>query len=461
MLTQRLQQFLSSRIQPGQKVMLALSGGLDSRVLLQLLATAQLDIQLHALYVHHGLSPHADDWAAFCAAECQALGVAFECVHVQVDRDAGLGVEASARQARYAVLLASDADHILLAHHQDDQAETLLLQLLRGSGSKGLAAMASEDQQRRLLRPLLETSRQELVAYAQEQGLQWVEDESNRDTHYDRNFCRHEVLPLLEQRFPAVRRTLARSARHQAEAAELLDELAQIDAAQVLETDRLHLQPLAQLTEARARNLLRWWLASYGLNMPGSRRLQEMRKQLLEAVVTANLKIKVQEDVFLRRFQGYAYLSLEPFLEQAPNLNPAPSLSQLPFLSEVFTPTPAPELLWQGESVWDLPANGRLLLQVEQGKGLSLAHLKAQPLVLRYRGGGERIKPDAKRPTRSLKQLTHEHPLPPWLRDRLPLLYLGDDLVIVPGMGVASHLQAGPGESGLVVSWQPASLVKV
>ena len=461
MLTQRLQQFLNSRIQPGQKVLLALSGGLDSRVLLQLVVEAKLDIQLSAIYVHHGLSPNADSWAAFCAAECEALGVAFSCKHVQVDRESGLGVEASARQARYAALLATDADHILLAHHQDDQAETLLLQLIRGSGSKGLAAMASADQQRRLLRPLLETSRSELEAYAQQQGLKWVEDESNGDTHYDRNFCRHQVLPLLEQRFPAVKRNLARSASHLAEAAELLDELAQLDAANMLDQGRLHLPPLALLSEARARNVLRWWLASFGLHMPGTRRLQEMRKQLLEAVATATLKVQVQEEVFLRRFQGYAYLSLEPFLPQAPWLNEAPSLHELAFLSESLVQQPQTELHWQGEAEWDLPANGRLLLQEVEGEGLSLAKLDHQPLLLRYRSGGERMKPNAKRPTRTLKQLTHELQVPPWLRERLPLLYLSDTLAIIPGLGVASHLQAGPGEPGLVISWQPASLQSV
>lgn len=462
MLTQRLQQFLNSRIQPGQKVLLALSGGLDSRVLLQLLVQAQgdaqLDIQLSALYINHGLSPNADAWAAFCAAECEALGVAFTSQQVEVDRDSGLGVEASARQARYAALLATDADHILLAHHQDDQAETLLLQLIRGSGSKGLAAMASADQQRRLLRPLLETSRSELEAYAQQQGLKWVEDESNGDTHYDRNFCRHQVLPLLEQRFPAVKRNLARSASHLAESAELLDELAQLDAAPMQDQGRLHLPPLALLSEARARNVLRWWLASFGLHMPGTRRLQEMRKQLLEAVATATLKVLVQHDVFLRRFQDYAYLSLEPSLPQAPWLNAAPSLHEMAFLSESLMLAPQTELHWQGETEWDLPANGRLLLQQVEGEGLSLAQLNHQPLLLRYRSGGERMKPDAKRPTRTLKQLTHEHQVPPWLRERLPLLYLGETLAIIPGLGVASHLQAGPGEAGLVISWQPASL---
>lgn len=437
----QLDQFLSLYTKPGQHLLAAFSGGLDSRVLLQLLAEARSrhGYTLEAVYVHHGLSPNADAWAGFCAAECQKLEVPFHCVHVQVDRQSGLGMEASARQARYAALHARKADYILLAQHQDDQAETLLLQLLRGAGLKGLSCMASNDPARRLLRPLLEVSRAEIEAYARQAGLQWIEDESNLDTRYDRNFCRHEILPVLERRFPAARSTLARSAAHIVEAAELLDELAAMDAANVIVDDRLCVAELGKLSGQRARNLLRWWLAMHALPMPGMMRIREMWQQLLRANELANLKVHVQDSVCLRRYQGWAVLSVEQVI-----------------------PTMA-DWYWQGQEELQLPANGRLLFRPGSGTGtgLALSRLQGRPFSIRYRSGGERFKPDARRPTRTLKYLFQEADLAPWLRERLPLLYLEDELVLVPGIGVSAAWQAQQGEQGVIVEWQPAILKNI
>ena len=435
-----LDQFLLQHVKPGQYLLAAFSGGLDSRVLLQLLAEARPrhGYTLEAVYVHHGLSPNADAWAEFCAAECHKLAVSFHCVHVQVDRQSGLGVEASARQARYAALHARKADHILLAQHQDDQAETLLLQLLRGAGIKGLSCMAVHDPARRLLRPLLEIPRTEIEAYARQAGLQWIEDESNLDTRYDRNFCRHEILPVLERRFPAARSTLARSAVHIAEAAELLDELAAMDAAGIIVDDRLlHVAGLGKLSGQRARNLLRWWLAMHGLPMPGVSRMREMLQQLQHASELACIKVHVQDSVYLRRYQGWASLSVEQTIPEDADLH------------------------WQGQGALQLPANGRLLFQHGFGMGLALSRLHGRPLSIRYRSGGERFKPDARRPTRTLKYLFQEADLAPWLRERLPLLYLEDELVLVPGIGVSAEWQARPDEKGVMVEWQPAVLENI
>ncbi|WP_334106724.1 tRNA lysidine(34) synthetase TilS [Methylobacillus sp.] len=431
-----LDQFLSLHTKPGQHLLVAFSGGLDSRVLLQLLVDARPHhgYTLEAIYVHHGLSPNADAWAGFCAMECQKLEVPFDCAHVQVDKQSGLGIEASARQVRYAALHAREADHILLGQHQDDQAETLLLQLLRGAGVKGLSCMAAYDPTRRLLRPLLEISRAEIEAYARQMGLQWIEDESNLDTRYDRNFCRHEIFPVLEQRFPSARSTLARSAAHIAEAVELLDELAAMDAGSVIVNDRLHVGELSKLSGQRARNLLRWWLSMHGLPMPGMQRMHEMLQQLQHASELACIKVHIKDSVYLRRYQGWASLSGEPAIPVEASLS------------------------WQGETELQLPANGRLLFRHEQGTGLALSRLQDRPLHIRYRSGGERFKPNARRPTRTLKYLFQEADLAPWLRERLPLLYLEDELVLVPGIGVAASWQAQPGEQGVTVEWQPAEL---
>ncbi len=226
---------LTENLQPPQ-LLLALSGGLDSCVLLHLLGALQksgtleksgaLRFELHALHVHHGLSANADMWSHFCAEQCQQLNIPLQVVQVKVEKNSGLGIEAAARQLRYEALFnyrfeADLADYIVTAHHQDDQAETLLLQLFRGSGVKGLAAMAAVDHSRRLLRPLLDVPRQTLHDYAIQHNIDWCDDESNTDTQYERNFVRHDVLTILEARAPAVKTVLARTASHLAEASNL------------------------------------------------------------------------------------------------------------------------------------------------------------------------------------------------------------------------------------------------
>jgi tRNA(Ile)-lysidine synthase len=412
-------------------LLLAFSGGLDSRVLLQLLAAikSQSNFHLRAMHVHHGLSPNADRWAEFCTAVCLELGVPLQVVHVKVENDSGQGVEATARVARYQALLSDTADYVVLAHHEDDQAETLLLQLLRGAGVKGLAAMGAIDLNRRLLRPLLNVSRAELQAYAERQGLHWIEDESNSDITYDRNYCRQQILPVILQRFPAAKSTLARSAAHMAEAAQLLDELAAMDAELQVCGGRLRISGLADMPEPRARNLLRWWLSANQQRVPSSARLYEILNQLLSAKADARIKLMLG-NAAIRRYRDFAYLEHEA---------PAPVLA----------------MLWQGEAELQLPDGSRLVFERKTGQGLALERLGISRLRISNRLGGERFKPDLARPTRTLKHLLQEAAMPPWLRERLPLIYCEDMLAVVPGVGVACELQARPDEPGLTIGWEP------
>src|SRR5574340_1395451 len=296
-------------------ILIGLSGGMDSVVLLHLLHSLapRFEWHLSALHVHHGISSNADAWADFCAGLCARYRIPLQVERVDIAplRDAH-GIEAAARRLRHAAFARQSCDFVALAHHADDQAETLLLQLLRGSGVKGAAAMPAlsfveghgdagpkgastgsaraESKNicaRSIVRPLLHCSRQEILDYAAAHELRWIEDESNDDDSYPRNFLRHRVLPLLEERFPACRDTLARSARHFAEASELLDDLARLDAPDLfhspsmgeawpvlslskegeggpyMETSRLQ-----SLTQPRAKNLLRWFLHSLGAPMP-------------------------------------------------------------------------------------------------------------------------------------------------------------------------------------------------
>ena len=426
---------LGKFIQPGQQLLLAYSGGLDSCVLLHLLVQlrSELGFDLRAMHVHHGLSPNADDWVQFCEKTCATLDVPLRIVRVDVAVDKGSGIEAAARHARYQALFEAEADFIVLAHHQDDQAETLLLQLLRGAGVKGLAAMAAMDRQRRLLRPLLDISRGELLQYATARDLEWIEDESNLDRRYDRNYLRHEVLPLIEARFKSAKKVLARTAGHMAESAVLLDDLAQIDAActglSASEIrQRLPLDCLRKLALPRARNLLRWWLSLNQLEMPSAARLADMLNQLLCAREDAAISIKLGADAQLKRYRGAVYIDFR--------------CSNAPF-----------SLLWSGQPQLELPDGSFLTFEKRMGAGLACARLGVEKLRIASRDGGERFKPDASRPTRTLKHLLQEANIPPWERQRLPLVYLDDELAMVPGIGVAANLQSEPNEAGLLIEW--------
>ena len=424
------------------KLALGLSGGLDSIVLLHLLVetSKSLSFQLRAHHVHHGLSPNADAWADFCADTCKKLKVLLTISKIKVNKNSGLGVEATAREARYKALSADEADlicpdFILLAHHQDDQAETLLLQLARGAGVKGLASMGAVTE--KLPRPLLDVPRSALEVYAKEHSMDWVEDESNLDTKFDRNFMRHEVLPVLAKQYPNIRQTIGRAAQHMAEADMLLDELAEQDIKNgLINSQQLQLASLERLSNARIKNALRWWLMLNGCDTPSAAQLQQITQQLFFAKVDAGIKIKVSASLILRRFQGRAYLVQNV---QAGDADYQRSAFSLP---------------WQGEQVIILTDQSQLFFSEKLGEGIAMRYLENSQLTIRYRQGGEMLKPEENRPSRSLKSLFQTSSIPPWQRERLPLLFLNGVLVALPNIAVAASLKAQPDELGLLVTWQ-------
>lgn len=280
----RVGAFVAARLPGTGPVWLALSGGRDSIVLLHLLVGVLAPGRLHAIHINHGLSPNAGAWADFCQMTCARLDVPLRVVPVVVDGRAGQGPEAAARAARYAAFTAqlpSGAD-LLLAQHRGDQAETLLFNLLRGSGLAGASAMRVERQRAglRLLRPLLEVPRAAIDAYATGHGLAWIDDESNDDSRFSRNFLRHEVLTVIGTRFPGAEASLAQAAGHFGEALDLLDELAEVDWAAVRVDDTAALAGLRRLSVARLRNLLRWRLRQLGWQPPVAARLDEFVRQL-------------------------------------------------------------------------------------------------------------------------------------------------------------------------------------
>ena len=435
-LLERVADSLCPLIPQESSILLGLSGGMDSVVLLHLLHTLapRFSWQLSALHIHHGISPNAGAWAEFCTALCARYSILLRVEHVDIAplRDEH-GIEAAARKLRHAAFAKQSCDFVALAHHADDQAETLLLQLLRGSGIKGAAAMpllkTATSHTRASLRPLLDIPRSALLEYAQQHELQWVEDESNADNYYPRNFLRNRLLPQLEEKFPAYRDTLSRSARHFAEAGELLDELARQDAQGWTSGEPLDIGVLQKLSLSRAKNLLRYFLHLCGTPMPQAAQLDDMLRQLLDARADAAICIEFG-GWQVRRYQSKVF-ALHELGEFDRNL----------------------ELSWLGESELEWPASKtRLVFTQTSGQGISLKKLQRAPVIIRLRTGGENLRPHPNAATRSLKNLLQEQQIPPWQRERLPLLFCGEELVCVVGVAVAASYQAEPGEESLLIS---------
>src|SRR5665647_614831 len=321
--TERVAAQIAPLLPAHSSVLVGLSGGVDSVVLLHMLhkLAARYSWQLSALHVHHGISRNADAWAKFCADLCDRLHIPLRIEHVDIAPLRSHGIEAAARKLRHEAFSRQPCDFVAVAHHADDQAETLLLQLLRGAGVRGASAMPQYTERADsvpLIRPLLHCSREEILAYAAAHQLHWIEDESNADDSYPRNFLRHRVLPLLGESFPAYRDTLARSAQHFAEASGLLDELAQQDGVQAIHADTLDVAVLQALSQTRAKNLLRYFLHSCGAPMPQALQLDDMLHQLCSARQDAAVCISYS-DWQVRRYRGKVY-ALRALGEFDPNI---------------------------------------------------------------------------------------------------------------------------------------------
>ncbi|AYG43843.1 tRNA lysidine(34) synthetase TilS [Pseudomonas sp. Leaf58] len=391
---------------------IAFSGGLDSTVLLHLLADHGRNHAappLRALHIHHGLQPAADAWPAHCQAVCDQLGIELKVIYVQVTPGASL--EQAARNARYAAFKQAlgPGDILFTGQHRDDQAETLLFRLLRGAGLRGLAAMPGQRAlgQGRLVRPLLGCSRQQLQGYAEAHGLAWIEDPSNADTQFARNYLRGEVFPQLQQRWPQARQNLARAAEHLGEALGLLDELARGDLALAGEgaplawpgLDSLDLAVLLALSPARQRNALQYWL-SRRTRLPDTRHWAGWAG-LRDAAADAQPVWQLADGQLLR------------------------SHGRIWWLSGDWLQLPAGQLAWVDPvEPLALPGNGSVrLVASEPLDGLHIA----------YRQGGEVLDLPG-RGRRDLKRLLNEQQVPHFVRARLPLLYCGERLLAVANM---------------------------
>ena len=390
-----------------RRLIVAFSGGMDSHALLHALVHSDIETPVHAVHINHGISPYANQWQAHCEDVCRKLGVAETSICVSVTP--GAGVEERARDARYEAFngfLQSD-DLLLLAHHADDQVETALLTLLRGSGRPGLSGMPSQRKigRARLLRPMLDLRREQIEAYAVAHDLSWVVDHSNADEAMNRNYIRHRLLPVMKARWPDVSDTLLRRLDIDEEVSQLVDYTAENDLAPLLsKRGGVALAGLELLPPVRRKNLLRFWTGSLGLPVPGHGILDRELSTLIEASPDS-APLLTWQGVCLRRAGGEL------------------------FLTSPLAPIDAGAEMTVGRpGVLETQAG---LLSVEKVKGRGLCADDLSRLSVRFRRGGERIRLGKHR---TLKNVFQQTQTPVWLRDRLPLVYEGDELIAVAGL---------------------------
>jgi tRNA(Ile)-lysidine synthase len=421
-----------------RRVLVGFSGGRDSTVLLDLLAAGPLRPMLAAIHCDHGIHPDSGQWAARCAEAAQALGVNCEVLRLALSPRPEAGLEAEARAARYAALAGRmrAGDVLVTAHHADDQAETFLLMALRGAGPAGLAAMPAVAKlgAGRHARPLLAWTRAELAAWAGSRGLRWIEDPSNTDVARDRNRIRQRVMPELKARWPAAARSLSRAAALSNEAHGLLEALADLDLAAHRDPgapQRLPIAALNGLEAPRARNALRRWLLSLELPPPPATALGRVISEMLPAANDRMPRVS-WPGAWVARYAGC--------LHAGATLPPAPKST------ERWSFGPGQMLA--------LPAGGALSLEPARGEGLAAALVAAAPVEVRYRHGTESIKAVGERHHRTLKKLLATQRVAPWMRARLPLIYVGGELAAVADLVVAEGFAAAADAAGLRVVWR-------
>jgi len=415
----------------------AFSGGLDSTVLLHALARALVDrpnYRIRAAHVDHQLQRDSAIWRQHCGSVALSLQLEFVPLVVKVAADPELSPEAAARDARYAALrqILRPNEVLLTAHHADDQLETMLLALMRGAGLRGLSGVPSVQifGGGWLARPLLEFSRAELEEWARSEQLQWLDDPSNANTNFDRNFLRHRVLPALRERWPAAAHSATRSTAHLREAGRLLDVLAAADLESVAIGSCLSMTQLASLAPARRRNVLRHWIRQHGMRVPSTRKLATIERDLLIARED-RLPCVEWDDVEVRRHRGLLYC-----MRQRPAFEPADPLP------------------WNVSQVLELPAQlGRLRAQRDAAGGLAVARARGE-LQVHFRRGGEELQPAGDPHHRKLKKLLQAAGVLPWWRDRVPLIYSAEQLVAVGDLWIAEEFAARHGEDALRIVWE-------
>jgi tRNA(Ile)-lysidine synthase len=425
---------------PNVGLVVALSGGVDSTVLLAALAAHRLaGLRVRAIHINHGIHPNARKWSEQCRALARDLEVPLEVLQTRVVKQAGVSLEAAARDARYSMLAAGLApgEFLLTGHHEDDQLETVLLQLFRGAGLAGLAAMPqiAAFATGWLVRPLLPRTRAELEEWARDAGLSWVEDDTNADETLDRNYLRRRVLPLIRERWQGVGSAVSRSARHAAEGQRLLDMIARTDVERASSGAELFVPALRALQPDRRRNALRFWIAGAGARAPDTSRLEELAGPVIDARPDSNPRVSWGDVEVRRHADLLAIMSGAGSLTDRSRISAAGQEAVAPTVEWAWKVAPLLELRDRG---------GTLELKPDPHGPIDLDVIPASVTVSRRRGG-ERLRPRRGGPRRSLKSLLQESHLPIAQRGRLPLLFSGATLLAVGSLWVDESIQVTPG----------------
>ena len=405
-------------IEKSQHIYIAYSGGLDSHVLLHLCSQQQtIKTKLTAVYVHHGLQKEADNWSIHCQQQAKKLGVNFKVLHVNAKPSNQQSPEEAARDARYQALkqLLHSTDVLLVAQHREDQLETVLLQLFRGAGVQGLSAMAeiSIFGQGQLLRPLLDCSQQSLKNYANQLHLNWVEDPSNQCDNFERNFLRNQIIPQLKTHWQALDKTVARTAKHCANAQKLLTTLAVDLLAKLMNTDHsLPIEALLSLENHQRSLVIRQWFAHFNLKMPSVQFIDQLFNHVITAKKGAN-PILERHDCQIRRYQN----KLHCLITDNMTLNP---------------------LCWLQKNEKLSLSESSYLQLLSKNTGISQDLWQTSIITIKYRSGGERIALPNRKGHHSLKKLFQEANIPPWERERIPLIYLNDNLIAIADLWISS-----------------------
>ena len=401
------------------KFIVGFSGGLDSTTLLHVMHAFELPV--HAVHINHNLFKDSDIWEQHCKEFCKQQGINLSVEHLTIDKVTKKSIEELARNARYQSLFqfVGEQDALVTAHHKNDLAETLILQLMRGSGPPGLAAMQKDSTTKygRQLRPLLDCSRDDILEYADNNSLKWIEDPTNQNTDFNRNYVRMEILPRLMERWPATLQTLSRVVELQANTLQCLRDLANVDLSKAKTDDShvLNIGVLQTIHEVRLLNALRGWISNHAMRAPSKKLLEQIAKDIVYKQSTDTSPVQTWEDGEIRRYRDRLYL-MKPLPEHDPSQVLKWNINQ-PLLIES---------LGLSLSRSDLEQNS---VSIPPGTDM---------LTIRFRQGGERLKPFGKKHHRSLKNLFQEADLPPWQRDRIPLIYYQDELISVLGYWNAS-----------------------